>query len=260
MHYGIEFNDHYLRQQRRRLGDRDRLRQRGRARQRSTTTASSSAPRSRARHLAGADRGSQERRAPPRTGPTPPRSTSRSPSPRTRTSSSCCASTTSRTTPAASCRSRPRRAQAAVDPTTGAYTGPTLSLSWNNGRGHRDRLDAAHDGPEHRPRHDARHLHRASRAGPHRRRRQHVAGARPTPIRIGSSTGATEEAPVTTWLGGGLPPMADGYLKDFTTRYMDPTEVYGAVRRAGGGVPEHLRADHAAEQDERLPAQGAGAR
>ena len=28
------------------------------------------------------------------------------------------------------------------------------------------------------------------------------------------------------WLGGGLPPMAAGFLKDFTTHYMDPTEVY----------------------------------
>ena len=28
------------------------------------------------------------------------------------------------------------------------------------------------------------------------------------------------------WVGGGLPPHAAGYLSDFTTRYMDPTEVY----------------------------------
>ncbi len=50
--------------------------------------------------------------------------------------------------------------------------------------------------------------------------------ARPTRIRIGSSTGATMEAGVETWLGGGLPPMSSRFLKDFTTRYMDPTEVY----------------------------------
>jgi hypothetical protein len=45
-------------------------------------------------------------------------------------------------------------------------------------------------------------------------------------IRIGSSTGMTKEAPVDTWLGGGLPPMGTGFIRDFTTRYMDPTEVY----------------------------------
>ena len=28
------------------------------------------------------------------------------------------------------------------------------------------------------------------------------------------------------WLGGGLPPMKNTFQKDFTTRYMDPTEVY----------------------------------
>ncbi len=50
----------------------------------------------------------------------------------------------------------------------------------------------------------------------------------PTRIRIGSSTGVSIEADVNVWLGGGLPPMRDGFLKDFTTRYMDPTEVYAA--------------------------------
>ena len=49
--------------------------------------------------------------------------------------------------------------------------------------------------------------------------------AAPTAIRIGSSTGASKEAPVNVWLGGGLPPMNSTFLSDFTTRYMDPTEV-----------------------------------
>src|ERR671915_797917 len=48
----------------------------------------------------------------------------------------------------------------------------------------------------------------------------------PTRIRIGSSTGESTEADVDVWLGGGLPPMHSGFLKHFTTRYMDPTEVY----------------------------------
>ena len=50
--------------------------------------------------------------------------------------------------------------------------------------------------------------------------------AAPTRIRIGSSTGASKEADVNRWLGGGLPPMTPGRLKDFHTRYMDPSEVY----------------------------------
>ena len=34
------------------------------------------------------------------------------------------------------------------------------------------------------------------------------------------------EGDVSVWIGGGLPPHAAGYLSDFTTRYMDPTEIY----------------------------------
>ena len=82
--------------------------------------------------------------------------------------------------------------------------------------------------------------------------------AQPTLIRIGSSTGASMEAPVQVWLGGGLPPMKDTFQKDFTTRYMDPTEVYARFGELAAEFSEHRRADHAAEQDERLPAEGAG--
>jgi hypothetical protein len=46
----------------------------------------------------------------------------------------------------------------------------------------------------------------------------------PATVRVASSTGAAVEAPVTTWLGGGLPPIASGYLKGFLTHYMDPVE------------------------------------
>ncbi len=53
----------------------------------------------------------------------------------------------------------------------------------------------------------------------------------PTRIRIGASSGAIKEAPVEVWLGGGLPPIGgENYLRDFTTRYMDPTEVYTRFR------------------------------
>ena len=62
--------------------------------------------------------------------------------------------------------------------------------------------------------------------------------AAPTLIRIGSSLGAFVEAGVNTWLGGGLPPMSDNFLSDFTTRYMDPTEVYGRFRELAAEFPD----------------------
>jgi hypothetical protein len=51
---------------------------------------------------------------------------------------------------------------------------------------------------------------------------------RPSRIRVGSSTGESMEAAVDTWLGGGLPPMNTRFMRDFSTRYMDPTEIYAA--------------------------------
>ena len=61
--------------------------------------------------------------------------------------------------------------------------------------------------------------------------------AAPTRIRIGSSTGAMVEADVDVWLGGGLPPMTPGFMKDFTTRYLDPTEVYARFRELQAEFP-----------------------
>jgi hypothetical protein len=46
----------------------------------------------------------------------------------------------------------------------------------------------------------------------------------PATVRVASSTGAFVETGVNTWLGGGLPPLAGGYLKGFLTHYMDPVE------------------------------------
>jgi hypothetical protein len=109
-------------------------------------------------------------------------------------------------------------------PTGADYIGPEMSVSWNTGAG-----TAIDQGPrlfnvnidsdttpdtyiEHRV------LIRIGEIG--------SGPAAPTRIRIGSSTGAMLEGDVQVWVGGGLPPHAAGYLSDFTTRYMDPTEVY----------------------------------
>jgi hypothetical protein len=111
-----------------------------------------------------------------------------------------------------------------AEPTGSIYTGPTLSLSWNKGAGtpidSTPRTMSVNIDPDTTPDTyiEHRELVRIGDAGT-------TAPPRPTRIRIGSSTGATTEADVNTWLGGGLPPMAAGFLKDFTTHYMDPTEV-----------------------------------
>jgi Zinc carboxypeptidase/Chitobiase/beta-hexosaminidase C-terminal domain len=114
---------------------------------------------------------------------------------------------------------------ATVEPTGSVYTGPTLSLSWNSGPGTPidsiPRTMSVNIDPDTTPDTyiEHRELVRIGDAGT-------TDPARPTMIRIGSSTGMTKEAPVETWLGGGLPPMGSGFIRDFTTRYMDPTEVY----------------------------------
>jgi zinc carboxypeptidase/chitobiase/beta-hexosaminidase-like protein len=60
----------------------------------------------------------------------------------------------------------------------------------------------------------------------------------PTRIRIGSSNGSFIEADVNTWLGGGLPPMSSNFLSNFTTRYLDPTEIYGRFRELADEFPD----------------------
>jgi hypothetical protein len=60
----------------------------------------------------------------------------------------------------------------------------------------------------------------------------------PTRIRIGSSLGAFVEADVNPWLGGGLPPMSSNYLSNFTTRYLDPTELYDRFRELAAEFPD----------------------
>ncbi len=114
---------------------------------------------------------------------------------------------------------------ATVDPEEGDYTGPTLTLAWNDGAGTPigtpPRPMNVNVDPDTTPNTyiEHRELIRIGDAGTFTPRR-------PSRIRIGSSTGATIEGDVKTWLGGGLPPMGDLFMRDFTTRYMDPTEVY----------------------------------
>ena len=59
----------------------------------------------------------------------------------------------------------------------------------------------------------------------------------PTRARIGSSGGGIAEKDVSTWVGGGLPPLADGFLSGFFTSYMDPTQVYGRMNSLAQEFP-----------------------
>jgi hypothetical protein len=122
-------------------------------------------------------------------------------------------------------------------PTGSVYIGPTLSLSWNTGDGtaidRGPRTMNVNIDPDTTP--DTYIEHRILvRVGDP----ASTTPASPTMVRIGSSTGESVEAGVNTWLGGGLPPMSDTFLSDFTTRYMDPTEVYGRFRELAEEFPD----------------------
>ena len=110
----------------------------------------------------------------------------------------------------------------AAAPSGSTYVGPAVSVSWNVGAGPIDqgpRPMNINIDPDTTPDTYIEHriLIRIGNIG--------EGPAAPTKIRIGSSTGASLEGNVSTWLGSGVPPAVPGYLSDFTTRYMDPTEV-----------------------------------
>jgi hypothetical protein len=120
-------------------------------------------------------------------------------------------------------------------PTGGIYIGPTLSLSWNIGGGpiaSTPRVMNVNIDVDTTPDTyiEHRELVRIGDAGS-------TDPEAPTRIRIGSSTGVSIEADVDVWLGGGLPPMGPGFLKDFTTHYMDPTEVYAKLGELAAEFP-----------------------
>jgi hypothetical protein len=121
-------------------------------------------------------------------------------------------------------------------PTGSTYVGPELSLSYNRGGStpidSPPRKMSTNIDPDTTPDTyiEHRELVRIGEVGTSN-------PPRPSRIRIGSSTGTSKEAPVDTWLGGGLPPMNERFIRDFTTRYMDPTEVYAAFEELEDEFP-----------------------
>src|SRR5215210_5051347 len=118
----------------------------------------------------------------------------------------------------------------------GSYVGPTLALSYDTGPGTpistAPRVMSTNIDPDTTPDTyiEHRELVRIGDVGT-------TSPARPSRVRVGSSTGAFKEAPVETWLGGGLPPMSSTFQKDFTTHYMDPTEVYARFDQLAAEFP-----------------------
>jgi hypothetical protein len=118
----------------------------------------------------------------------------------------------------------------------GNYAGPELSLSFNRGGSTEidspPRVMAINVDPDTTPNTyiEHRELVRIGEVGS-------SDPPRPTRIRVGSSTGANIESDVDVWLGGGLPPMGSRYIRDFTTRYMDPTEVYARFQQLATEFP-----------------------
>lgn len=62
--------------------------------------------------------------------------------------------------------------------------------------------------------------------------------AAPAMVRVGSSTGSIAEGPVNAWVEGGLPPVAEGYLKGFVTHYMDPIEAEQRINALAREFPD----------------------
>ena len=83
--------------------------------------------------------------------------------------------------------------------------------------------------------------------------------ARPSQIRVTSSTGGVATGFVSDWLEDVVPLTANpGYKSDFVDGYRHPQQLYSRFEEIAQQYPRHRRDRRAAEQDERVPAQGAG--
>ena len=56
-------------------------------------------------------------------------------------------------------------------------------------------------------------------------------------MRVASSTGAFDTSAVTEWAGSQLPARVAAFQKDFITKYMDPTEIYGRIDQIAQEYP-----------------------
>ena len=56
-------------------------------------------------------------------------------------------------------------------------------------------------------------------------------------VRVASSTGASDTSAVTEWAGSQLPARVAEFQKDFITKYMDPTQIYGRIDQIAQEYP-----------------------
>jgi hypothetical protein len=59
----------------------------------------------------------------------------------------------------------------------------------------------------------------------------------PTTVRVASSNGGVDTIPVKRWTSADGVPFSPGYLKDFTTNYVDPQQAYAKIRSLAAEFP-----------------------
>jgi hypothetical protein len=59
----------------------------------------------------------------------------------------------------------------------------------------------------------------------------------PTMVRVASSNGGVDTIPVKRWTSADGVPFSPGYLKDFTTNYVDPQQAYAKIRSLAAEFP-----------------------
>ena len=127
------------------------------------------------------------------------------------------------------------------------YTGPPLAAAWLDAGGAQlgtGSLSALTDAGQ--------YLYHASRFR---------VGDRGTPmpagIRIAAPNGDVATLAVKRWTDGSGTTSPGGFIQDFVTHYVTPREAYEKVRLLSSEFPDTAEAAAAAEQDQRLSAQGA---
>ena len=168
--------------------------------------------------------------------------------------------TTGRTPADAGSRSRARRRRPRSPCTTRcSYTGPQLVASWYDANGTADRLGQPVRAARHRTSRRRAYLYHVTkfRLGD----ASTIGTPMPAFIRIAAPNGDVAQLEVKKWVGNGAPQYAAGFQQDFITHYVDPQEGYAKITSLADRVLQHREGLRPAEQDARLPAQGAdGAR
>ena len=139
-----------------------------------------------------------------------------------------------------------------ITPRDGSYTGPALQAAWFAADGTQlgsGQLSAILDTGVT----PAAYLYHGSRF-----RVGNVGdGGMPAYVRIAAPNGDVATLDAKKWVGNGGTTSPGGFIQDFNTHYVTPRESYAKMRELASEFSNISDADEPAEQDERLPAQGA---